>query len=246
MWVASAAGGKEIVELDAGGNVLIRNSVTGALERQVRGPVSPDSAWLNRQYMAAADPEAKYAAVIVPNMTVDVVNIGTGAITRVPGGSAPGVAYDGEQLLIQRSSGTFEVRSADGRQLIRSFAGDPNASAGPAVNGAGLAVEVNSNGTAFVFDIASGQEIGSITLPAAGYGSTSVAFTPDGKNLVSATEGVGGSADTSHIGHVTEWSFSPRLWSAVACASAGHTLTSAEWQQYVGADGPGMPSKLAC
>ena len=122
-----------------------------------------------------------------------------------------------------------------------------NATAGPAVNGAGLAVEVNSNGTAFVFDITSGQKIGSITLPAGPRAvSTSVAFTPDGKNLVSATESMDLSADTAGIGHVTEWSFSPRLWSAVACASAGHTLTSAEWQQYVGSDGPGMPSKLAC
>jgi WD40 repeat protein len=178
---------------------------------------------------------------------VDVVNIGTGAITGVPGGAASGVAYDGEQLLIQRPSGAFEVRSADGRQLIRSFAGDMNATAGPAVNGAGLAVEVNSNGTAFVYDIASGQEIGSITLPAGPRNvSTSVAFTPDGKNLISATESMGDSADAAGIGHVTEWSFSPDRWSAVACASAGHILTNAEWQQYVGSDGPGMPSKLAC
>ncbi len=254
VWVASAGGGKEIVELDTGGNVLIRNSVTGAVEHQVRGPVSPDSAYLNTQYLAAADPVAKYAAVIVPispnggyGTRVDVVNIGTGAITRVPGGAASGVAYDGEQLLIQRSSGTFEVRSANGRQLIRSFAGDMNATAGPAVNGTGLAVEVNSNGTAFVFDIASGQEIGSITLPAGPRNvSTSVAFTLDGKNLVSATENMGSPPDTAGIGHVTEWSFSPSLWSAAACASAGHTLTRAEWQQYVGSDGPGMPSKLAC
>ena len=254
VWVASAAGGKEIAELDTGGNVLIRDSATGTVEHQVRGPVSPDSADLNTQYLAAVDPEAKYAAVIVPTFPnggyssrVDVVNIGTGAITSVPGGAASGVAYDGEQLLIQRSSGTFEVRSAGGKQFIRSFAGDMNATAGPAVNGAGLAVEVNSNGTALVFDIASGQEIGSITLPAGPRNvSTSVAFTPDGKNLVSATEGMGGSADTVGIGQVTEWSFSPGLWSAVACASAGHTLTSADWQQYVGSNGPGMPSELAC
>jgi WD40 repeat protein len=250
----SAAGGKEIIELDTVGNIIIRNSASGAVERQVAGPVGPGAANPNSQYLAAADPKAKYAAVIVPifpnggySTRVDVVNIATGAITRVPGRAASGVAYDGEQLLIQRSSGTFEVRSADGRQLIRSFAGDMNATAGPAVNGAGLAVEVNSNGTAFIFDIASGQEIGSITLPAGPRNvSTSVAFTPDGKNLVSATEGIGGSAGTAGIGHVTEWSFSPSLWSAVACASAGHTLTSAEWKEYVGPAGPGMPSRLAC
>ena len=175
---------------------------------------------------------------------MDVVNIGTGAITRVPGGAASGVAYDGELLLVQRSDGTFEVRSADGLHLIRSFAGDMNATAGPVVNGTGLAVEVNSDGAAPVFDVASGQEIGSITLPAGPRNvSTSVAFTPDGKNLISATEGLGSSAA---IGNVTEWSFSASLWSTVACTSAGRTLTSAEWQQYIGTSGPGMPSQMAC
>jgi WD40 repeat protein len=247
----SAAGGKEIVELDTAGNIIIRNSQTGAVEHQVAGPIKPDDAALNTQYLAASDPEAKYAAVIVPvfpngeySTRVDVVNIGTGAITRIPGGEASGVAYDGELLLIQRTDGTFEVRSADGQQLIRSFAGDPDATAGPAVNSAGLALEVNSDGTAPVFDIASGQEIGSITLPAGPReNSTSVAFTPDGKNLISATEDVGSSAVT---GYVTEWSFSPSLWSTAACTSAGHTLTSEEWQQYIGAGGPGMPAQMAC
>ena len=222
--------GKEIVEVDTVGNIIIRNSATGAVERQVPGPVGLGAANPNSQYLAAADPEARYAAVIVPiTDKVDVVNIGTGAITQLPGGTATGLAYDGEQLLIQRSSGTFEVRSADGRQLIRSFEGDMDATAGPAVNSAGLAVEVNSDGTAPVFDITSGQQIGSITLPAGPRNvSTSVAFTPDGKNLISATEGTGVSSDP---GYVTEWSFSPSLWSTVACTSAGHTLTSAEWQE---------------
>jgi WD40 repeat protein len=243
--LVSAAGGKEIVELDTVGNIIIRNSATGAVEHQVAGPVGPGAANPNSQYLAAVDPEAKYAAVIVPiSDKVDVVNIGTGAITRLPGGVAIGLAYDGEQLLIQRSSGTFEVRSADGRQLIRSFAGDMDTTAGPAISRAGLAVEVNSNGTAVVFDILSGQEIGSITLPAGPRNvSTSVAFTSDGRTLISATEGAGGSSGT---GYVTDWSFSPSHWSTVACTSAGHTLTSAEWQQYVGTSGPGMPSQLAC
>ena len=246
-----AAGGKEIVELDTTGNIIIRNSQTGAVEHQVAGPVKPDAANPNSQYLAAADPQAKYAAVIVPiypnggySTRVDVVNIGTGAITRIPGGAATGVAYHGELLLIQRTDGTLELRSGDGQHLIRSFAGDMNATAGPAINSAGLAVDVNSDGTAPVFDVTSGQEIGSITLPAGPRNvSTSVAFTPDGKNLISATEGISGSAGT---GNVTEWNFSPSRWSTVACTSAGRTLTSAEWQQYIGTGGPGMPRQMAC
>jgi WD40 repeat protein len=244
--VVPADGGKEIAEVDTVGNIIIRNSATGAVERQVRGPVDPSAANPNSQYAAAIDPDATYAAVIVPTSnTVDVVDIGTGAITTLPGGTAIGVAYDGGQLVIQRTSGTLEVRSADGRQLIRSFAGEADALAGPAVSGAGLAVEVNPNGTAPVFDIASGQQIGVLTLPAGlRSNSTSVAFTADGNHLISATEGTG--VSSSPGGYVTEWNFSPSSWTAVACSSAGHTLTSAEWQEYVGTGGPAMPSQLAC
>jgi WD40 repeat protein len=246
----STADGKEMVELDVAGNIIVRNSRTGAVERQVAGPVKPEDGDLNAQDLGAVDPQAEYAAVVVPITTgidfsskVDVVDIRTGAITQVRGGAALGVAYDGEQLVIQRTDGTFEVRSADGRRLIRSFAGDMNTSAGPAVSRSGLIVDVNSDGTAPVFDISSGQEIGSLQLPAGPRNnSTSIAFTPDGKDVVTATEGDGTSADP---GTVTEWSFSPSNWSTIACTSAGHALTMAEWQQYVGT-GPAMPSQLAC
>jgi WD40 repeat protein len=247
----TAADGKRIAEIDTAGNIIIRSSRTGAVERQVAGPVNSDNG-LDSRYQVAADSAAKYAAVIVStspddaySTAVDVVDIGTGAITRISGGDAAGVAYDGEQLLIQRSDGTFEVRNADGRRLIRSFAGDPNAAAGPVVSSTGLAVEVNPDGTSPVFDVTSGQQIGSITLPAGPRNvSTSIAFTPGGTDLISATEDVGDLG--SDTGYVTESSFSPSLWSASACAAAGHTLTAAEWQQYIGAGGPAMPSQLAC
>jgi hypothetical protein len=186
-----ADGGKDVVEIDTTGNVIIRNSATGVVERQVAGPIKGIATGDNSQYAAALDPEAKYAAVNVsqadngyPTDNVDIIDMATGAITRLPGGAAIGVAYDGEQLLIQRASGTFEVRSADGRQLIRSFAGDGDATAGPVVNGAGLAVEVNPNGTAPVFDVASGQQIGLLTLPVGPRSvSTSVAFAANGQLL---------------------------------------------------------------
>lgn len=242
------AGGKEMIELDVAGNIIVRNSQTGAVEHQVPGPVKPEDGDLDAQDLVAADPQAEYAAVVVPVTTgieysskVDVVNIHTGAIRPVPGGAARGVAYDGEQLVIQRTDGTVEVRSTDGRQLIRSFAGDANATAGPTVNRSGFLTEVNSDGTAPVFDLSSGQQIGSLQLPAGPRdNSASIAFTPDGQDLVTATEGGDTSADP---GTVTEWNFSPRDWSRVACTSAGHALTQPEWQQYVGTP---MPTQLAC
>jgi WD40 repeat protein len=246
-----AAGGKEIVEVDTAGKVIIRDAATGAVEREVAGTVSPDDGDQNLPYMTAVDADAKYAAFVVNNQTsslsgsyVDVVNIGTGAITRLPGGTASGVAYDGELLIIQRADGTLEVRSADGQRLIRSLAGAVNAVSGPAVNDAGFVVELNSDGTAPVFDIASGQEIGTIALPVIPPTlSTTIAFTPDGRNLISVTDAPDEAPGT---GQVTDWSFAPSLWSEVACSSAGHALTADEWQQYIGTGGPGMPNQLAC
>jgi WD40 repeat protein len=237
-----APGDTKIIEIGTAGNVIIRNPETGAVERQVAGPVIPYPLGFGSWSQVAADASAKYAAVLVQTgssatIVVDVINTSTGAVTRLPGGSASGVAYDGELLVVQRTSGTLEVWSDDGQHLIRSFAGDVNATAGPVVSPAGLAVEVNSDGSAPVYDVSSGQQVGSIVLPVSGFlKGTSVAFTPDGQDLISATEG---------SGQVTEWSFSPSSWSTVACTSAGHSLTSQEWQQYVGG-ALGLPTRMAC
>jgi hypothetical protein len=58
------------------------------------------------------------------------------------------------------------------------FTGLPNTYA---VSVTGLAVEVKSGGSASVFDVASGQAIGSITLPATGaIAHTGVGFSSDG------------------------------------------------------------------
>lgn len=57
-------------------------------------------------------------------------------------------------------------------------------------------MEVKSGGSASVFDVASGQAIGSITLPATGaIAHTGVGFSSDGKYLVTATAGTGSPAD---------------------------------------------------
>ena len=239
------AGGRQILEIDSAGNVVLRNATTGAVEHKVAGPISPGAAGNPDLYSVSADAQARYAAVVAgdPNTHVNVVNIKTGVITTLPGGSASGVAYDGELLLVQRPDGTLEVRSAGGRRLIRTFAGVANPAAGPVAGDDGLAVELNSSGTAEVFDVASGLQVGSFMVPAGQFTTfTSIAFTPDGHDLVTATED-GGPKGT---GEVSEWSFSSILWSKTACASAGHSLSEAEWQEYVGASGPAMPDHGAC
>jgi hypothetical protein len=241
------ADGKRMIEIDEAGNIVVRDSATGIVEHELAGPISPLVAGVFSRNQGTVDSEGNYAAIAVmlpSRANTYMINIKNGAAFPVPGGPVAGVAYAGEELLVQRRSGTLEVRNADGRRLIRSFAGDANATAGPVAGGSGLAVEVNADGSAPVFDLASGQQIGSLTLP---HGprevSTSIAFSPDGNELISATEGYG---TPSAPGEVTKWNFSPSVWSEVACMSAGHPLTSEEWQQYLGTASPGMPSDMAC
>ena len=241
-----AADGKQIVEVNSAGSIVLRNPETGAVDHVVRGPFSLSMNGNAYQYFTAADPEGEYAAIVggAPSGPAAIVNINTGAITTLPGGSVSRVAYDGELLLVQRGDGTFEVRSADGQRLIRSFAGVADPVAGPVVSVTGLAVEVDSGGNASVFDVNSGQEVGSLAIPGGSlYNAPGIAFSPDGNHLVAATASYGGSDGP---GQVTEWTFSPALWSKIACASAGHELTLQDWQEYVGPSDPVMPGNMAC
>ena len=239
-----ADGGKEIVEVDTVGNVIIRNPATGAVERQVAGPVSPSSATTITWYEATADQQAEYAAVVVPNTNhVDVVDIATGAISRrLPGGAAVGVAYDGEQLLIQRLSGTFEVRSANGRQLIRWLAGDADATAcrsswrRPRRRGQSRRHRPGLRHRLRPANRAAGGPAGRRLDHRIAFAGNRQHPSPRSKTPTLIRPGLRRSS----------WDCSPSYWTAVACTTAGHPLTSAEWQEYVGTAGPGIPNQLAC
>lgn len=241
------ADGREVIEIDTAGNAILRNSTTGAVEDTVRSPKSSIKGGGSDSFFGgAADPAARFVAVILQGRRtrIYVTDIRTGKVRAVISEAAASVAYAGELLLVQRADGTFEVRSADGSQLIRTFSGFPNPITPPVAADTGLAVELTINGAATVFDITSGQELGSIAPPAvATIAYTGIAFSPDGRYLVTATAGYG---DSSGPGEIAEWAFSPDLWSGIACATAGHTLTAGEWQEYVGPGGPALPTHLAC
>jgi WD40 repeat protein len=229
--------GRQILEIDSAGNIILRDSATGAAERVTHG--SPG-------YFAMIDQEGDYEVSIseAPAGQVRITDLKTGSTMPLPGGPASEVAYDGELLLIARSAGTIEVRSADGRNLIRSFVGIVNPETGPVAASASMVVELSLDGDIVVFDLSSGQEIGSIALPASPQISyTGIAFSPDGNTLVTATPSYGGSEGP---GEVTEWDFSPTTWSQIACATAGHRVTEGEWQEYVGSGEPSMPAQVAC
>ncbi len=61
---------------------------------------------------------------------------------------------------------------------------------------------------------------------------TSVAFSPDGKTLVSG----------NNSGRTILWNIDPAAWQEMACAVAGRSLAPEEWVVYLPAGEPYQPA----
>ena len=91
----------------------------------------------------------------------------------------------------------------------------------------------SGDGTARLWDVATGQQIGS---PLTGTSlSYSVAFSPDGRTLATAG-GPGGPARLWNVGYLVHTL-------THLCSQVGGSLTQAEWTQYVPA---GPPYRNVC
>ena len=82
-----------------------------------------------------------------------------------------------------------------------------------------------------LWDVVTGQTIGEPLLGHTG-SVTSVAFSPDGKNLAS------GSEDKTII----LWDVDSLSWIQKTCQRAGRNFSQSEWNQYF----PGEPYHLTC
>jgi WD40 repeat protein len=245
--------GLRLVEIKTSGLVEIRNARNGEVERTLPGPrdLAPSDGGSNLTPPARAvlDGKGEHAAIIddvadtAP--TVVVTDIGSGTTRTVPGPKVTGIAFIGEHFLIQRANGDLEVRDLSGARLQRTLDGDVENIMGPIINGTEILAEERTDGTATIIDFPTGDTLGRITLPMAyKFAKTGMAFTADGRTLVTVTESRGeDSPGEGATGQLVRWRFTPKEWLKAACLSAGRPLTSAEWRQYMGSS---SEPDLAC
>jgi hypothetical protein len=213
--------------------------VTGLVQEFIKGPPSLVDDSEAFQNFTAVDTAGQVAAVITPGGVL-VTTIGTRRSRFLPDASADTVAFYGEQLLVQQSDGSLQIWNADATHLTRVIAGLASVVAGPVIDRAGLAIETGSDGSAAVIDLDSGVTLGTIYPPAGPrLRSVGIAMSAASTSLVTVTD----TDNATGRGVLTDWQMSVSSWLRVACASAGHTLTAAEWQEYVGGSPPGH---LAC
>lgn len=180
-------------------------------------------------------------AVYAGDHELAVVDLATGQRTATVALTAPGrnLAFPdaGHVLLVQDDGRAVLITLADGAAVDRGSADAGNVDA--TVAAGRIAATLGLDGRLALADLATGQALGGVDLLTVAPGDavdpqlTGLALTPDGGTLVTATSG----------GGVLVWTLDPAVHARLACTSAGHDLTPADWAAFVGTD---PPSDLRC
>ncbi|MBN6052296.1 TIR domain-containing protein [Nonomuraea sp. RK-328] len=164
------------------------------------------------------------------------VDLLTGATHEVGRGRPSGVVFAQDMLVIQREAGPLELWDAGGGRLLRTLPGVGNPAGALAVSpGGGLVARVRADGVAVLTALGTGDLVGTFPLPVpenatspTPWDGTAMAFTRDGRHLVTATSG----------GRLALWPVDPADWQRLACRTAGRSLASAEWNGGAAGDPP--------
>ncbi|MEV0089080.1 TIR domain-containing protein [Saccharopolyspora sp. NPDC050642] len=234
--------GDRVVVVDQDGRVVVRSLPDGEVLQDLRGPWPQ---WLSAEGDVASamaiSPSGEHVALIDRNVLVVIDLRAARAVLVSPGGGDDVEFTPAGELLVQRSYGQVEVWNVPQGSQARTLEASDLLEDSMAVSADGrYAAGVRGDGLLVLLDLASGGRIGQFSLPQPASGitgavgrSTTIAFTPDSRELLSLTSG----------GELLRWPLDPRAWAQRACAAAGRDLTPQEWRQVTGTE---PPADLRC
>lgn len=238
-------GGKEFALVGSDGSVQVYDIPAGTMRQVVRAEVTSSG---NMTFVfpldAAISPDGTAAAIAewvalgaggFASPSVRYVDLRTGRSHPVGSGGAASVEFTPDGLVIQRLTGTIEVWDQSGEKLLRTLPGTGGTTSAMAVSPDGtLLARLRNDGTISLTDLTTGDVVGTFSLPspegsATNWTHTDIAFTANG-SLLTATPG----------DQLISWTVDPPDLVRSICATAGGTLTDAQWHQYAGTSPPAV------
>ncbi len=238
---ALRADGRSEVLVSQDGTVSIRDVDTGRVQRTIPGPPTLGDTPLARG-TAAIDPSGTLA-VIVDNGRALVTDVDPGrVIARLPGADVQSATFAGANLLVQRQDGSLEVWDARATERRRVIPGDQSYAQPPVADLRGdLVARERSDGSVDLDDVSSGATLATLAAPGRAFPGLrlGLGLSPTGSELVSVVQ----TDDASPKPEIIDHDLSPQALIRSACATAGRSLTPAQWRAYVGT---APPSHLGC
>jgi WD40 repeat protein len=238
-------GGKEFALVGSDGSVQVYDIPAGTMRQVVRAEVTSSG---NMTFVfplnAAISPDGTSAAIAewvalaeggFASPSVSYVDLRTGHSHTVGHGGAASVLFTSDYLVIERLTGAIEVWDQSGEKLLRTLPGTGGTTSAMAVSPDGtLLALLRNDGTVSLTDLTTGAVVGTFSLPSPeGSGTTwthtDIAFTANG-SLLTATPGE----------PLVSWTVDPPDLIRGICATAGGTLTDAQWEQYTGTSPPAV------
>lgn len=231
-----APSGSSLVLVNEHGDVQVRSMQTGAIYRNLLSGLDNDLAppFALRQNVAAISRDASTAAIIVPgSKEVRVIDTYTGQSHELTGSAASVVAFAEDRLVVGRTNNDTEIWNVTGTSRYHTIRSDAGyAQAITTVPGSRLIARLTDQGIVRLWFSDSARFLGSFALPQARgsgappWASTSLAATPDGTGLISATSS----------GSIVRWDLQSENWISAGCRAAGRSISVAEWKEYVGSN----------
>ena len=188
---------------------------------------------------AAVAPSGDRAATLLDDR-ISVTDLQTGrTLRRSAARGATQLAFGGGRLFVQQGDGTLEVRHEETLRVERTLPGDPSYVWPPVPSPDGtLVARQRRNRQIVLVDAGSGSTLTVLEPPAhSGPGRIGVAFSHDGRRLITVTEEASYGAGASLV----DRDLSTATLIRIACRTVGAELSAQQWRRFVGIQAPQPP-----